>query len=65
MWQNLVICLSMGANILEENEEEDVIEVLQAADESLGKLKEKKHGLVSEYDEWVLELERKIKIKRV
>ncbi|KAM7328330.1 hypothetical protein ACRRTK_012422 [Alexandromys fortis] len=39
-----------GAKVLEENEEEDVVEVLQAAGKSLGKLKEK-HGLVSEYND--------------
>lgn len=63
MWQISAICLSTGAKVLEENEEEDVVEVLQAAGESLGKLKEK-HGLVSEYNEWVLELEGKIKINK-
>lgn len=63
MWQISAICLSTGANVLEENEEEDVVEVLQAAGESLGKLKEK-HGLVSEYNERVLELEGKIKINK-
>ncbi|MEJ1288253.1 GRIP and coiled-coil domain containing 2 [Cricetulus griseus] len=51
----------MGPNILEENEEEDVVKVLQAVGESLAKIKEEKHNLVFEYDERVLELERKIK----
>ncbi|KAL1765137.1 GRIP and coiled-coil domain-containing protein 2 [Sigmodon hispidus] len=50
----------MGPNILEENEE-DVVKVLQAVGESLAKIKEEKHNLVFEYDERVLELERKIK----
>ena len=40
-----------------------IVEVLQAAGESLGKLKEK-HGLVSEYNKRVLELEGKIKINK-
>ncbi|CAH6789703.1 Gcc2 [Phodopus roborovskii] len=51
----------MGQNILEENEEEDVVKVLQAVGESLAKIKEEKHNLVFEYDERILELERKIK----
>ncbi|XP_052600918.1 GRIP and coiled-coil domain-containing protein 2 [Peromyscus californicus insignis] len=49
----------MEPNILEENEE-DVVKVLQAVGESLAKLKEEKHNLVCEYDERVLELEKKI-----
>lgn len=48
-------------NILEENEEEDVVKVLQAVGESLSKIKEEKHSLIFEYDERILELERKIK----
>ncbi|KAK7807796.1 hypothetical protein U0070_000111 [Myodes glareolus] len=51
----------MGPNILEENEEEDVVKVLQVLGESLAKIKEERHDLVSAYDERVLELEGKIK----
>ncbi|CAO2608075.1 GRIP and coiled-coil domain-containing protein 2 [Lemmus lemmus] len=51
----------MGPNILEENEEEDVVEVLQALGESLAKIKEDRQDLVSGYDERVSELEGKMK----
>ncbi|XP_026634015.1 GRIP and coiled-coil domain-containing protein 2 [Microtus ochrogaster] len=51
----------MGPNILEDNEEEDVVKVLQALGESLAKLKEERHDLVSQCDERVLELEGKMK----
>uniref|UniRef100_A0A8C6QLY6 GRIP and coiled-coil domain-containing protein 2 n=1 Tax=Nannospalax galili TaxID=1026970 RepID=A0A8C6QLY6_NANGA len=51
----------MVSNFSEENEEEDVTKVLQAIGESLAKLNEEKHNLVSQCDERVLKLEEKIK----
>ncbi|XP_051009023.1 GRIP and coiled-coil domain-containing protein 2 [Acomys russatus] len=54
----------MRPSILEEKEEEDVVNVLQAVGESLAKIKEEKHNLVFEYDERMLELERKMECLR-
>ncbi|EPQ19183.1 GRIP and coiled-coil domain-containing protein 2, partial [Myotis brandtii] len=46
---------------VEENEEQDVANVLQAVGESLAKTNEEKHNLLFQYDKKVLELEKNIK----
>ncbi|KAM9212564.1 GRIP and coiled-coil domain-containing protein 2 [Dugong dugon] len=51
----------MGLKVSEENEEQDVVNVLQVVGESLAKMNEEKHNLVSQYDERVLELEKEVK----
>ncbi|KAK2488461.1 hypothetical protein MC885_019489 [Smutsia gigantea] len=51
----------MESEVSEENEEQDVINVLQAVGESLAKIKEEKHNLVFQYDKRVVELEKRIK----
>ncbi|XP_008056197.1 GRIP and coiled-coil domain-containing protein 2 isoform X1 [Carlito syrichta] len=51
----------MGSNVSEENEEQDVVNVLQAIGESLAKTNEEKHNLVFQYDERVTELDKEIK----
>nr|XP_045003343.1 GRIP and coiled-coil domain-containing protein 2 [Jaculus jaculus] len=50
----------LGSSFLEENEE-GVRNILQAIGESLAKINEEKHNLVFQYDERVLELEKKTK----
>ncbi|XP_006873095.1 PREDICTED: GRIP and coiled-coil domain-containing protein 2-like [Chrysochloris asiatica] len=51
----------LGSKVSEENEEQDTVNVLQALGESLAKLNEEKHTLVSQYDERILKLEKEIK----
>ncbi|XP_075419471.1 GRIP and coiled-coil domain-containing protein 2 isoform X2 [Tenrec ecaudatus] len=51
----------MGSKSSEENEEQDVMNVLQAIGKSLTTMNEEKHNLVSQYDERVLQLENEIK----
>lgn len=46
---------------VEENEEQDVANVLQAVGESLAKTNEEKHNLLFQYDKKVVELEKNIK----
>ncbi|XP_008579726.1 PREDICTED: GRIP and coiled-coil domain-containing protein 2 isoform X1 [Galeopterus variegatus] len=55
----------MESNVSEENEDQDVVNVLQAVCESLAKINEEKHNLVFQYDERVLHLEKeKILLRR-
>ncbi|XP_027804748.2 GRIP and coiled-coil domain-containing protein 2 isoform X1 [Marmota flaviventris] len=51
----------LGSKVLEENEEDDVGNILQAIGESLTKINEEKHNLIFQCDERVLELEKEIK----
>ncbi|XP_073094879.1 GRIP and coiled-coil domain-containing protein 2 isoform X3 [Manis javanica] len=51
----------MESEVSEENEEQDIVNVLQAVGESLAKIKEEKHNLVFQYDKRVVELEKRIK----
>lgn len=51
----------MESNVSDENEEQDVAKILQAVGESLAKINEEKHILVSQYDKQVVELEKNIK----
>lgn len=51
----------MESNVSDENEEQDVAKILQAVGESLAKVNEEKHILVSQYDKQVVELEKNIK----
>nr|XP_010591885.1 GRIP and coiled-coil domain-containing protein 2 isoform X1 [Loxodonta africana] len=51
----------VGLKVSEENEEQDVVNALQAIGESLAKMNEEEHNLVSQYDERVLELEKEMK----
>ncbi|XP_076991053.1 GRIP and coiled-coil domain-containing protein 2 [Tamandua tetradactyla] len=50
----------MGSKVSEENEE-DIVNVLQAIGESLTKMNKEKHNLVFQHDEKVLKLEKEIK----
>ncbi|XP_036303868.1 GRIP and coiled-coil domain-containing protein 2 isoform X3 [Pipistrellus kuhlii] len=50
----------MGLEV-EENEEQDVTNILQAVGESLAKTNEEKHNLLFQYDKKVVELEKNIK----
>ncbi|XP_025724885.1 GRIP and coiled-coil domain-containing protein 2 [Callorhinus ursinus] len=50
----------MESKISEENEEQDVVNVLQAIGESLTKINEEKHSLIFHYDKRAAELEKKI-----
>ncbi|CAK6441489.1 unnamed protein product [Pipistrellus nathusii] len=50
----------MGLEV-EENEEQDVANILQAVGESLAKTNEEKHNLLFQYDKKVVELEKNIK----
>uniref|UniRef100_A0A9L0J2G3 GRIP and coiled-coil domain containing 2 n=1 Tax=Equus asinus TaxID=9793 RepID=A0A9L0J2G3_EQUAS len=54
----------MKSKVSEENEEQDVVNVLQAMGESLAKMSEEKHNLVFQYDKRVVELEKEIKFLR-
>uniref|UniRef100_A0A8C9AJY1 GRIP and coiled-coil domain containing 2 n=1 Tax=Prolemur simus TaxID=1328070 RepID=A0A8C9AJY1_PROSS len=51
----------MGSEVSEETEEQDVANVLHAVGESLAKINEEKHNLVSQYDKRIFELEKEIK----
>uniref|UniRef100_A0A8C9UMJ9 GRIP and coiled-coil domain-containing protein 2 n=1 Tax=Spermophilus dauricus TaxID=99837 RepID=A0A8C9UMJ9_SPEDA len=51
----------LGSKVLEENEEDDVGNILQAIGESLTKINEEKNNLIFQCDERVLELEKEIK----
>ncbi|XP_049506091.1 GRIP and coiled-coil domain-containing protein 2 isoform X1 [Panthera uncia] len=51
----------MESKVSEEDEEQDVVNILQAVGESLAKINEEKHNLIFQYDERVAELEKKIK----
>ncbi|XP_029792924.1 GRIP and coiled-coil domain-containing protein 2 isoform X3 [Suricata suricatta] len=51
----------MESKVSEEDEEQDVVNILQAIGESLAKINEEKHNLILQYDERVAELEKKIK----
>ncbi|KAF3826894.1 hypothetical protein GH733_009419, partial [Mirounga leonina] len=50
----------MEPKISEENEEQDVVNVLQAIGESLTKINEEKHNMIFHYDKRAAELEKKI-----
>ncbi|XP_006883889.1 PREDICTED: GRIP and coiled-coil domain-containing protein 2 [Elephantulus edwardii] len=50
----------IGSKLTEENREDDVADVLQVVRESLAKINEEKHNLVSQYNERILELEKEI-----
>ncbi|XP_046516967.1 GRIP and coiled-coil domain-containing protein 2 [Equus quagga] len=54
----------MKSKVSQENEEQDVVNVLQAMGESLAKMSEEKHNLVFQYDKRVVELEKEIKFLR-
>ncbi|XP_007537398.3 GRIP and coiled-coil domain-containing protein 2 [Erinaceus europaeus] len=51
----------MESDFSEENEEQEVMNVLQAVGDSLAKISEEKHNLIFQYDKRVVELEKEIK----